>query len=57
MRVAVSGQDYFVQPHIEQALGDSLVKIPPEALEDSKTLDAILTSCDAVVLMNAHHFM
>lgn len=54
MRVAVSGQDYFVQPHIEQALGDMLVEIPPEALTDSKILDAILTSCDAVVLMNAH---
>ena len=54
MRVAVSGQDHFVQPHIEQALGDAVVQIPSEALKDARTLDALLTSCDAVVLMNAH---
>jgi len=54
MRVAVSGQDHFVQPYIEDALGSDAIQIPPEALNDEKTLDALLTSCDAVVLMNAH---
>jgi len=54
MRVAVSGQDDFVQPHLEAALGDDLLRITSGALEDPRTLDALLTSCDAIVLMNAH---
>jgi nucleoside-diphosphate-sugar epimerase len=54
MRVAISGQDGFVQPHLEAALGDDLVEIPVEALSQPKILDALLTSCDAIVLMNAH---
>jgi len=54
MRVAVSGQDDFVQPHLEAALGDDLLRITSGALEDPRTLDALLTSCGAIVLMNAH---
>jgi nucleoside-diphosphate-sugar epimerase len=54
MKVAISGQDDFVQPYLEAALGDSLVQISPEVLQDKMHLDVLLTSCDAVVLMNAH---
>ena len=54
MKVAISGQDDFVQPYLEAALGDNLVQIPPEMLEEKLQLDVLLTSCDAVVLMNAH---
>ena len=54
MKVAISGQDDFVQPYLEAALGDNLVQIPPEMLEEKIQLDVLLTSCDAVVLMNAH---
>lgn len=54
MKVAISGYDDFVQPYLEAALGDSLVQIPSEVLQDKLHLDVLLTSCDAVVLMNAH---
>ena len=54
MRVGVSGEDGFVQPYLEDALGDALVKIPEEILSEPRLLDAQLASCDAVVLMNAH---
>jgi nucleoside-diphosphate-sugar epimerase len=54
MKVAISGQDDFVQPYLEAALGDSLVQISPEMLKEKMQLDVLLTSCDAVVLMNAH---
>lgn len=54
MKVAISGDDHVVQPLLEAALGDDLIRIPPEALKEPRLLDALLTSCDAVVLMNAH---
>ena len=54
MKVAVSGVDDFVQPHLEKALGNALVKIPAEALSEKIQLDAHLASCDAVILINAH---
>ena len=54
MKVAISGQDDFVQPYLEAALGDNLVQITPEILNEKMHLDVLLTSCDAVVLMNAH---
>ena len=54
MKVAISGQDDFVQPYLEAALGDNLVQIPHEMLQENLQLDVLLTSCDAVVLMNAH---
>ena len=54
MRVGVSGVDEFVQPYLEEALGDALVKIPNEALAEKLQLDAYLASCNAVILMNAH---
>ena len=54
VKVAISGVDDFVQPYLEEALGDALVKIPTEALSESLQLDAYLASCNAVILMNAH---
>ena len=54
MKVAISGEDDFVQPYLEAALGDSLVRIPADALKEKMQLDAYLASCDAVILMNAH---
>ena len=54
MKVAISGVDDFVQPYLEDALGDALVKIPTEALSENMQLDAYLASCNAVILMNAH---
>lgn len=54
MRVAISGQDAFVQPLVEAALGEDLVQITQDVLDDPRMLDALLTSCGAVVLMNAH---
>ena len=49
MRVGVSGVDEFVQPYLEEALGDALVKIPNEALGEKLQLDAYLASCNAVI--------
>ncbi len=54
MRVGISGDDDFVQPYLEAALGDDLVRIPSEILHENLQVDALLASCDAVVLMNAH---
>ena len=46
---AVSAPDRFVAPYILDMLGDAAVEIPPEAMEDQMTLDALLTSCNAIV--------
>ena len=54
MKVGISGEDDFVQPYLEAALGDGLVRIPSEILEEKIQVDAMLASCDAVILMNAH---
>jgi nucleoside-diphosphate-sugar epimerase len=54
MRVAISGEDDFIRPHLENALGKNVVEITPEICEDDRTLDALLTSCGAVILMNGH---
>ena len=51
MRVGISGEDDFVQPYLEAALGDSLIRIPSEILQEKMQVDAMLASCDAVVLM------
>ena len=48
MKVAVSAPDHFVAPYIIEMLGDSAVPVPPEALEDTMVLDALLTSCPAL---------
>ena len=53
MKVAVSAPDRFVAPYILDMLGDSAVEIPPEAMEDQMTLDALLTSCNAIVHINS----
>ena len=54
VKVGISGIDDFVQPYLEDALGDALVNIPTEALAEKIQLDAYLASCNAVILMNAH---
>ena len=54
MKVGISGEDDFVQPYLEAALGDGLVNIPSEILQEKIQVDAMLASCDAVILMNAH---
>ena len=54
MKVGISGEDDFVQPYLEAALGDGLVRIPSEILQEKIQVDAMLASCDAVILMNAH---
>ncbi len=53
MKVAVSAPDRFVAPYILDMLGDSAVEIPPEAMKDQMTLDALLTSCNAIVHINS----
>ncbi len=53
MKVAVSAPDHFVAPYIIEMLGDSAVLIPPEAMEDTMVLDALLTSCTAIVHINS----
>ena len=54
MKVGISGEDDFVQPYLEAALGDGLVSIPSEILQENIQVDAMLASCNAVILMNAH---
>ena len=54
MKVGISGDDDFVQPYLEAALGDNLVRIPSEILQEKMQVDALLASCNAVILMNAH---
>ena len=49
MKVAVSAPDGFVAPYILEMLGNAAVEIPPEAMEDSMTLDALLTSCTCLL--------
>ncbi len=53
MKVALSAADEFVAPYISEMLGDSLVAIPDEALEDSNALDALLTPCSALIHINS----
>ena len=53
MKVAVSAPDRIVAPYILDMLGDAAVEIPPEAMEDQMTLDALLTSCNAIVHINS----
>ena len=43
MKVAITASDAFVAPYIIDALGDAAVVIPDEVLEDSMTLDVMLT--------------
>jgi nucleoside-diphosphate-sugar epimerase len=53
MKVALSAADEFVAPYISEMLGDSLVTIPDEALEDSNALDALLTPCSSLIHINS----
>ena len=49
MKVAITASDAFVAPYIIDALGDAAVVIPDEVLEDSMTLDVMLTPCNALI--------
>ena len=53
MKVAVSAPDHFVAPYIMEMLGDSAVPITAEAMGDSLVLDALLTSCNAIIHINS----
>ena len=55
MRVAVSSPDEFVAPYLCEALGDALVEIPPEVLEEGQEmmLDALLMPCTTLIHFNA----
>ena len=54
MRIAVAGTDDIIQPFLLEVLGDAATVIPPEAMTEPRLLDALLTSADAIVLMNGH---
>jgi len=56
MKVAVSAPDHFVAPYIVEMLGKSAVAIPPEILKDQLSLDALLTSCTALIHINSSFF-
>ena len=55
MRVAVSSPDEFVAPYLCDALGDALVEIPPEVLEEGQEmmLDALLMPCTTLIHFNS----
>ena len=53
MKVALSAADGFVAPYISEMLGDSAVVIPDDTLEDATALDAVLTSCNALIHINS----
>ena len=55
MRVAVSCPDDFVAPYLFDALGEALVEIPPEVLEEGQEmmLDALLMPCTTLIHFNA----
>ena len=46
VKVALSSADSFVAPYIMEMLGDSLVEIPDDKLDDPASLDALLTPCN-----------
>lgn len=53
MKVAITASDAFVAPYIIDSLGDAAVVIPDEVLEDSMTLDVMLTPCNALIHINS----
>ena len=55
MRVAVSCPDEFVAPYLCDALGEVLVEIPPEVLEEGQEmmLDALLHPCTTLIHFNS----
>ena len=50
MKVALSSADSFVAPYIMEMLGDSLVEIPDDKLDDPASLDA----ADSVQYLDSH---
>ncbi len=53
MKVAVSAADGFVAPYIMEMLGDSVISIPDDKLDDPPALDALLTSCNTLIHINS----
>tara|TARA_B100001113_G_scaffold324036_1_gene295417 strand:+ start:606 stop:1475 length:870 start_codon:yes stop_codon:yes gene_type:complete len=53
VKVAISAPDNFVAPYIMDMLGDAAVSIPPEAMSEPLMLDALLTSCNAIIHINS----
>ena len=53
VKVALSSADGFVAPYIMEMLGDSLVEIPDDKLDDPASLDALLTPCNTLIHINS----
>ncbi len=53
VKVAVSSADGFVAPYIMEMLGESVVEIPDEKLDDPASLDALLTPCSTLIHINS----
>ena len=53
MKIALSSADSFVAPYIMEMLGDSLVEIPDDKLDEPASLDALLTPCNALIHINS----
>jgi len=53
VKVALSSADSFVAPYIMEMLGDSLVEIPDDKLDDPASLDALLTPCNTLIHINS----
>jgi nucleoside-diphosphate-sugar epimerase len=54
MRIAVSGNDGFIAPHLLEMLGDVASEIPSEALDNPRLLDGALASCTCLIHFNGH---
>lgn len=54
MKVAITGDDGFIAPHLATALKDRCIMVDDEVLSESRMLDAALASCTALVHMNGH---
>ena len=53
MKVALSAADGFVAPYIMEMLGDAVIAIPDDKLDDPSALDALLTPCNALIHINS----
>ena len=53
MKVALSSADSFVAPYIMEMLGDSMVEISDDKLDDPASLDALLTPCNTLIHINS----
>ena len=54
MRIAISGNDGFIAPHLTEMLGGDAIEVSGEILSESRLLDATLASADCLVHFNGH---